>query len=158
MTPDDVKRARALCERATSGPWTVRLETNVWSDGDTGVVVANCSGSTSSAHHWAGNASFIASARTLLPAALDALEEARRERDDVAHAFAQQAIRASVEHDRADRAEAALATCKAVLREVLGTPCVAQSECHAFHHYGCDCRLMSCIHGDLRARAEEASK
>lgn len=90
MTDDEIKAARALCEAATPGPWAFMNEAYPWVAGAVDEDIA-CPSTViefnecgEQAH---SDARFIAAARTLLPAALDALEQARRERDEArAHA------------------------------------------------------------------------
>lgn len=69
---DDIKAARALCDAATPGPWIEQL----------GFPLSHIVGVTCDEALEVRDAEFIAAARTLLPAALDALESARRERDE----------------------------------------------------------------------------
>ena len=70
FTDDEIKAARALCDAATPGPWIEQPHPGIQISAIGGVSCDDgCIG-------WS-DAAFIAAARTLLPAALDALEEER---------------------------------------------------------------------------------
>lgn len=87
MTPDDIKRLRALCEQATQpGPWTVNVN-DIGKDGDGHCVVLDAHGMwVADCGNAPADAAFIAAARSALPQLLDECESLRRERDRYAWA------------------------------------------------------------------------
>lgn len=80
MTPDDIKRLRALCEQATQpGPWTVNVN-DIGKDGDGHCVVLDAHGMwVADCGNAPADAAFIAAARSALPALLDECEALRRQ-------------------------------------------------------------------------------
>jgi hypothetical protein len=142
VTADDIKAARALCEAATPGPWHHRNEPisptagYPWiagpfdedTAGECTIVEWNECGELANA-----DAAFIAAARTLLPAALDALVEAREGCDATRECFRQshdEVIRLMHDADEGrefdrrnvaeiDRLSADLAATKAALEEAM---------------------------------------
>jgi len=88
MTADEVRALLALAEKATPGPWEKhgpneyhRCAVVAETDDGFGAHVALCDKVPSSDRYYEANAAFIAAAREALPAALDALDAAERERD-----------------------------------------------------------------------------
>ena len=85
MTPEEIKEAQALCKKATSGPWRCLPEVctiegmGVYNEADMGCIVEVGDPYPRGNNRPTENLQFIAKARTLLPQALDALEEAHRE-------------------------------------------------------------------------------
>ena len=88
LTKEQIERGKALCAAATAGPWITADATAdgvsvKYRDGDRGLFkIARVRGWDRDRE----NAEFIAEARTLLPAALDALERVTAERDLARHA------------------------------------------------------------------------
>jgi hypothetical protein len=72
MTPERIKELRALCEKATNGPWTVQPRGN--SEGSMGFDLVQVEdGLRGQFANWT-DAEFIAASRTALPALLDEVE------------------------------------------------------------------------------------
>ena len=82
MTDDDIKRDREVIAAATPGPWTsVRCHGQLFGDGTPVSVVCSAPNQIVAYDVGEPEADFIAAARTRWPAAIDALEAARRELD-----------------------------------------------------------------------------
>lgn len=81
MTDEEIRRLRTLCEAATPGPWQVaEYDGDDWTcdykiESGSGTVLAGPS--IRHAGKVQSNATFIAEARTALPAALDEIERLR---------------------------------------------------------------------------------
>ena len=73
MTKDDLKAARKICEKVTPGPWD-EVDDGICAGRDSQSLIIAWPHDVES-----HDSQFIAAARTLLPKALDALEEASRE-------------------------------------------------------------------------------
>lgn len=85
MTPDELKRLRELCEKATAGPWKSDYCGDVWTISgevphvnDGGMELFQGIGTTTRGPD-NGNAAFIAAARTAVPALLDEVERLEEE-------------------------------------------------------------------------------
>lgn len=162
MTDDDIKAARALCEAATPGAWAFMDEAYPWVAGavdediagPSTVVEFNECGEQAHA-----DARFIAAARTLLPAALKALAEARRDVDHTRDGFRQshdEVIRLMRDADdgrefdrrnvaEIDRLSADLAVTKAALAEAVNL--LEQA-----HDYRDDSKIFAACVAALKAK------
>lgn len=70
ITPDEIKRAKALDEKANKGPWTPeKVIDRAW------LLTRKHDGEQ---HHAEANCKYVAHARTILPKAVSTLEEAAR--------------------------------------------------------------------------------
>ena len=93
MTDDDVKRLRALAERATPGPWSIDRRSSTLVRADAERYIANAGGyytntidSATLAAQLDANAVYIAAASPdVLLALLDERDAMRRERDSAKH-------------------------------------------------------------------------
>ena len=92
MTKEEIQSAKSLCEKATEGPWKYGFgdgdESGLWSTTVFDTVREPTHEKEPRMIFYgtidaASDSAFIAAARTLLPKALDALEEAHREIADL---------------------------------------------------------------------------
>lgn len=86
LTKEQIERGKALCDAALEGPWEYNEEDRCIETprGSLVATLADPDNFVSDAQD--GEGQFIAEARTLLPAALDALERVTAERDLARHA------------------------------------------------------------------------
>lgn len=68
MKPEELQRAKELCEKATSGPWLPGLDGRKW------VLISHAS-NADVALNYKNDAAFVAESRELMPKLVDALEE-----------------------------------------------------------------------------------
>ena len=143
FTDDQIKAARALCESATPGPWIEQLGF------PRSLVGVTCDEALEVC-----DAEFIAAARTLFPAALDALEQARRERDEALAIADTRREHAIDNKSRADEADLALVAAKADLAATKAALAEAIALLEQAHDYRDDLKIFAACVAALKAKVQ----